>query len=325
MRLMSKASARGVAAVAVIALLGTAAPARADETLRVGKAQAEPIDFTPPDVGVAKGFFKKHGVDVEIIAFAGAAKQQQALVADAVDIGLGGGPEMSTVAKGTPVVAVAAYAGRPDGLTLVSRANGPVKTVADLKGRKVSVSSVGSLTEWTTRELARHEGWGPDGIHIVFLGDIAGQIAALKTEQIDAMSNDVATAARLERDGIGHTVVNFGTIIPDFIVHIIYATKKVTEQRPEAVRGFLAGWFETIAWMKGNREETIKLIAPIMHQSPEIAAKAYDAVMPVFSDTGRFEPKAVAVLSRSFVQMNLLPTEPDMSKLYTEKFLPDHS
>jgi NitT/TauT family transport system substrate-binding protein len=321
-----KASAWGVAAVALVALLGIAAPgASANETLRVGRAQAEPIDFTPPEVGMAKGFFQKHGVDVELVNFAGAAKQQQALVADGVDIGLGGGPEMSTVAKGTPVVAIAAYAGRPDGLVLVAGANGPVKTVADLKGRKVSVSSVGSLTEWTTRELARHEGWGPDGINVVFLGDIAGQIAALKTQQIDAMSSDVATAARLERDGIGHTVVNFGTIIPDFIVHIIYATKKVTEQRPETVRGFLAGWFETIAWMKANKDETVKLIAPIMHQSPEIANKAYDAVMPTFSDTGRFEPKAVAVLSRSFVQMNLLPTEPDMSKLYTEKFLPGHS
>jgi ABC-type nitrate/sulfonate/bicarbonate transport system substrate-binding protein len=311
------------AAIAATALLAIATlPANANETLRVGKAQAEPIDFTPPDVGMAKGFFQKHGVDVEIVGFAGAAKQQQALVADAVDIGLGGGPEMSTVAKGTPVLGIAAYAGRPDGLVLVAGANGPVKTVADLKGRRVSVSSVGSLTEWTTRELSRHEGWGPDGINVVFLGNIAGQIAALKTQQIDAMTNDVATAARMERDGIGHTVVNFGTIIPDFIVHIIYATKKVTEERPEAVRGFLAGWFETIAWMKANKDETVKLVAPVMHQPPEIAAKAYDAVMPVFSDTGRFEPKAVAVLSRSFVQMNLLPTEPDMSKLYTEKFLP---
>jgi NitT/TauT family transport system substrate-binding protein len=314
------------AGVAAIAFLGIAAlPAAANETLRVGKAQSEPIDFTPPDVGMAKGFFQKHGVDVEIVSFAGAAKQQQALVADAVDIGLGGGPEMSTVAKGTPVLGVAAYAGRPDGLVLVAGANGPVKTVADLKGRKVSVSSVGSLTEWTTRELSRHEGWGPDGIDIVFLGNIAGQIAALKTQQIDAMTNDVATAARMERDGIGHTVVNFGAIIPDFIVHIIYATKKVTEERPAAVRGFLAGWFETVAWMKANKDEAVKLVAPIMHQPPEIAAKAYDAVMPVFSDTGRFEPKAVAVLSRSFVQMNLLPAEPDMSKLYTEKFLPGHS
>jgi ABC-type nitrate/sulfonate/bicarbonate transport system substrate-binding protein len=311
----------GVAAA--LALLGIAMPAScANETLRVGRAQAGPIDFTPPDVGLAKGFFQKHGIDIEIVNFAGAAKQQQALVAGGVDIGLGGGPEMSTVAKGTPVVGIAAYAGRPDGLVLVAGANGPVKTVADLKGRKVSVSSVGSLTEWTTRELSRHEGWGPDGIDIVFLGDIAGQIAALKTQQIDAMSSDVATAARLEREGIGHTVVNFGTIVPDFIVHIIYATRQVTEQRPEAVRGFLAGWFDTVAWMKANKDETVKLIAPIMHQSPDIAAKAYDAVMPVFSDTGRFEPKAVAVLSRSFVQMKLLPTEPDMSKLYTEKFLP---
>ena len=42
----------------------------------------------------------------------------------------------------------------------------------------------------------------------------------------------------------------------------------------------------------------------------------------MFSDTGRFEPKALAVLSRSFVEMKTLPSEPDMSKLYTEAFLP---
>jgi hypothetical protein len=44
--------------------------------------------------------------------------------------------------------------------------------------------------------------------------------------------------------------------------------------------------------------------------------------MPMFSDTGRFDPKALAVLRRSFVEMKTLPTEPDMSKLYTEAFLP---
>jgi ABC-type nitrate/sulfonate/bicarbonate transport system substrate-binding protein len=309
-------------ALAAISILGGAVSAGANTTLRIGKAQAEPIDFTPPEVGMAKGIFQKHGIDLEIVVFAGAAKQQQALIADAVDLGLGGGPEMSTVAKGTPVVGIAAYAGRPDGLVLVAAANGPVKTIADLKGRKVSVSSVGSLTEWTTRELSRQQGWGADGIDVVFLGDVAGQIAALKTQQIDAMSSDVATAARLEQEGIGRTVVNFGKIVPDFIVHVIYATRKITTDNPDAVRGFLAGWFDTVAFMKANKDETVKLVAPIMHQSPEIASRAYDAVMPVFSDTGRFEAKPLAVLSRSFVEMKLLPTEPDMSKLYTEKFLP---
>ena len=313
------------AASAAVLLLGLAIPAGAAETLRIGKAQAEPIDFTPPEIGLARGFFQKRGLDLEIVTFAGAAKQQQALAADAVDIGLGGGPEMASIAKGVPEIAIAAYALRPDGLALVAAADGPVKTVADLKGRKVSVSSAGSLTEWCVRELARQQGWGPDGIQLVYLGDIAGQIAALKTHQIDAMSNDAGTAAKMEQAQEGRIIIRFGQVIPDFIIHVIYATNKVVTGRPEAVKSFLAGWFETVAFMKSHRDETIALAQPIMHQPAEIAARAYDVVMPTFSDTGRFEPKGVAVLSRSFVDMNLLPGEPDMSKLYTEKFLPGAS
>jgi len=51
-------------------------------------------------------------------------------------------------------------------------------------------------------------------------------------------------------------------------------------------------------------------------------AVIYDELMPMFSDTGKFEPKALAVLSRSFVEMKTLPSEPDMKTLYTEAFLP---
>jgi hypothetical protein len=52
------------------------------------------------------------------------------------------------------------------------------------------------------------------------------------------------------------------------------------------------------------------------------ASGIYDELMPMFSDTGRFDPKALAVLRKSFVEMKTLPEEPDMSKLYTEAFLP---
>jgi hypothetical protein len=65
--------------------------------------------------------------------------------------------------------------------------------------------------------------------------------------------------------------------VKDFHNHVIFATNKVIAEKPEVVRGFLAGWFETIASMKANKDETVRLIAPIMHQSPEIANKAYDA------------------------------------------------
>jgi hypothetical protein len=44
--------------------------------------------------------------------------------------------------------------------------------------------------------------------------------------------------------------------------------------------------------------------------------------MPIFNPTGRFNPKALDALARSFVELGLLPDAPDMSRLYTEAFLP---
>ncbi len=308
--------------VAAALVLGVAQAASAQAVLHVGKAQDTPFDFVPPDVALAKGIFKANGIHVELSSFAGSAKLQQAMAAGAMDIGLGSGPELAFVAKGSPELAVAAFAGPPDGLVLVVRKDGPIHTVADLKGTTISVSSVGSLTEWVVRETSRQQGWGPDGINIVFLGDIIGQIAALKTKQTDGMSNDIASATHLEQDNIGRIVLSFGKIAPDFIIHATFATNEIMQKRPDQLRAFLKAWFETIAWMRKNKDETVKIVMPVMHQPQDVVERAYDVVMPTFSDTGKFEPKALAVLSRSFEQMNLLPSGTDLSKTYTEKFLP---
>jgi ABC-type nitrate/sulfonate/bicarbonate transport system substrate-binding protein len=65
--------------------------AQADTVIRVGKAFAGVFDFVPVDVGMAQDFFKKHGLDFTEADFGGSAKLQQALAADAIDIGLGSG------------------------------------------------------------------------------------------------------------------------------------------------------------------------------------------------------------------------------------------
>jgi ABC-type nitrate/sulfonate/bicarbonate transport system substrate-binding protein len=304
----------------LVACLVTGQALAADK-LRVGKAIALPFDFTPLDVGIEKGFFKNHGLEIEPINFAGSAKLQQALAADAIDIGLGSGPELAFVAKGNSDLGICAFAG-PMGLLLIVRPDAGIATPADLKGKKISVSTPGGLTDWAVHETSRHLGWGPDGIAVTPLGSDEAQVAALRTREIDGMAIDVAGAYRLEKEGAAKILMRFATIAPDFINHITYATNKIIAAHPDQLRAFLAGWFETIAWMRKNKEETVRIVAPVMHQSPEITARAYDEIMPSFSDTGKFDPKALAVLARSFVQMGQLPSEPDMSKLYTEKFLP---
>ena len=303
------------------ALAGGAGTAAADTTLRVGKAISLPFDFVPLDVGMQKGFFKQHGLDIEEVNFAGSAKLQQGLAADAIDLGLGSGPELVFVAKGNTDLAVCAFAG-PMGLLLIVRPDSGIDKPADLKGRKIGVSTVGGLTDWAVHHVSRQQGWGPDGIAVTPLGADEAQIAAIRTKELDGMPIDVAGAYRLEQEGMVRIVLRFSTIVPDFINHITYATNKLVKEHPDQIRRFLAAWFDTIAWMRKNKDETVRIVAPVMHQSPEITSRAYDEIMPSFSDTGKFDAKALAVLARSFVQMNQLPAEPDMTKLYTEEFLP---
>jgi ABC-type nitrate/sulfonate/bicarbonate transport system substrate-binding protein len=304
----------------ILAALATAAPAAAADKLRVGKAVPEAFSFVPPDVGMRNGIFQKKNVELELTAFAGDARMQQAAAADSIDILLGSGPAMAFIAKGSPIKGVAAMAGPPLLLAIVVRPNGP-KTVADLKGKTVSVSTAGSLTYWLVSETARRHGWGPNGITIAPMGAMPGQIAALKRGDIDGTIMDIGNAFDLEKKGEARILVRF-TDIKDFHIHIIFATDKAIASKPEIVRNFLKGWFETIAFMRSHKADTVKVAKEVMEKDEDISGRVYDELMPMFSNTGRFDKAALATLSKSYVELKLLPSEPDMSKLYTEAFLP---
>lgn len=299
-----------------------AASAVSAETLRVGKAGRDAFSFVPADVGVQAGIFKKHNLDLEISSFGGDARVQQAMTADGIDIGLGSGPGMAFIAKGVPVKGIAAMAGPPLLFALVVRADDSVKTADDLKGRKVGVSTVGSVTSWIVSEVSRQKGWGFDGVTQVPMGDDASRVAALKAKALDAAIVNLAVALNAVQRGDARILLRFNELIKDFHVHVIFATDKAIASRPDALRAFMAGWLETIAFMRANKAETTKIAKAIMDTDDAITSGIYDELMPMFSDDGRFSPKALAVLARSFVEMKTLPSEPDMSKLYTEQFLP---
>jgi len=292
------------------------------ETLRVGKASRDGFSFVPADVGVRTGIFKNNGIDVEISSFGGDARVQQAMAADGIDVGIGSGPGLAFIAKGSPVKGIAAMAGPPLLFALVVRNDDSVKTVDDLKGRKVGVSTVGSVTSWIVSEVSRQKGWGFDGIAQVPIGEDAARVAALKTKAFDAAIVNLAVALNYVQRGEGRILLRFGDLVKDFHIHVIFATDKAIAAKPEALRAFLKGWFESVAFMRANKDKTLAIAGEVMGTDAATTAGIYDELMPMFSDTGRFDPKALAVLQRSFVEMKTLPEEPDMSKLYTEALLP---
>jgi NitT/TauT family transport system substrate-binding protein len=314
---------RVLLAVAVLAAAALISPVSAHaDMLRVGKAGRTAFSFVPVDVGMQTGIFKKNGLDLDVSSFGGDAKVQQAMAADSIDIGLGSGPGLAFIAKGSPVKGIAAMAGPPLIFALVVRDDGGVKSVDDLKGKQIGISTVGSITSWLAQQVSRQRGWGNDGISEVAIGDDGARVAAVKAKSLDAAIVNLAVALNYADHGDGRILLRFGDVAKHFHAHIIFATDKAIAGQPDQLRRFLKGWFETIAFMRAHKDKSVKIAMPVLETDVRLTAEIYDELMPMFSDDGRFDPEALSVLSRSFVEMNTLPQAPDMSKLVTEAFLP---
>src|SRR5439155_15161992 len=139
-----------------------------------------------------------------------------------------------------------------------------VKSIDDLKGKKVGVSTVGSVTGWIVGEVARQRGWGYDGITPVAIGDDATRVAALKTKSVDGAIVNLSVALNYGQRGDGRILLRFGDLLKDFHVHVIFGTDKAIAARPQVLRAFLAGWFDTIAFMRSDKTRTVEIAGEVM-------------------------------------------------------------
>jgi ABC-type nitrate/sulfonate/bicarbonate transport system substrate-binding protein len=324
MPIMSRRRSLFPAALALAAwavLMPVPDAARADELLRVGVSIPAAIAFVPLQVGIETGIFKKHGLDVERADLGGAARAHQALAAGSLDLVVAGGPDLALVAKGRHALAVGVITTGPRQTTLIVRNDNPMKEHAELKGKRIGISTAGGLSDWVVRQLSRRLGFGSQGITAVALGQDSAQVAALRTGQIDATVMDFASGLRLEELGTGRVFLMVRDYVPVMITQAIYAHNDAIAKRPAALRKFLAGWYETVAFMRANKAATLPIAAVRMDVSPAVASRVYDELIGNYSTDGRFDPEGLRVLIESMVEMGSL-TNPDVGALYTEELLP---
>ena len=74
--------------------------------------------------------------------------------------------------------------------------------------------------------------------------------------------------------------------------------------------------------MKANKDKTVEITAKVINLSPSVITRAYDEQIGIFTADGMFEPKAVAMLKQSFIEMGLLKEIPDDKVLFTTQFVP---
>ncbi|HEX3974560.1 MAG TPA: ABC transporter substrate-binding protein [Stellaceae bacterium] len=313
-----------LAAVAVLSI-GTAPTnfAQANDKLTVGKASPTSSPMLPVDVGVATGIFAKHGLDVTIQNFGGGGKMHQAAAAGAIDIGVGAGPELALIAKGSPEIAIANVVGPPTFLGVAVPADSKAKSLKDLKGKKIAVSSNGSFTYWLAQQLAKKEGWGENDITIVANGsEPATVVAAFRTHNVDADIIPTSLTFQMEDKNEGKLLAPVSSYMGNTSAGTLFATTKIIQSNPDAVKRFLAGWFDTIDFMRKNKAETVKIGMGMTGFTEAVQTKEYDLTIGMYSRDGKFDPETLKNLQESFTDLKLVDSPPDMSKLYTEAYLP---
>jgi NitT/TauT family transport system substrate-binding protein len=300
-----------------------ASPGFAADKLVVARSSTTGFTFDALNIGIEKGVYARDGLDVQMSVMEGSAKLHQAMLAGALDIGLGAGTDLVFLVKGSPETAVGAIMVGAGIYGLVLGPNAQIHTVADLKGKKIGISTVGSMTQWLVLRLVQQQGWQRDDITMVTVGsDSVAQTAALETRQIDAVMGAAALGWQLETQSRGRLLIPASQIVNNFLMNAAYSSNKLIAERPEALRAFLKGWYETVAYMRANRDETVKLARAIDGFAQEVEERNYDSVMPSMSGDGKFPVEGVEGVRRSFVDLGILPSEPDVSKYVTERFLP---
>jgi NitT/TauT family transport system substrate-binding protein len=322
---MVRSSSRGgcVAGFSLfLASIGFALTASAATTLNVGKASSNASAIIPVNVGDQLGIFARHGLDLKIADFTGGSKLAQAMTAGSIDIGVGAGTEMALVAKGAFMLAICNAAPSIPFIGIAVPWDSQITTVAQLKGAKIGISSSGSLTDWLALELARRQGWGLQGVTPVAIGNAAASvIAAFREHLVDA---DVAVTSLIfdmEEKKLGRLLIPVSDYAGNLAAGAIFASTQLIKTDPDAIRAFLAAWLETIAFMRSHKEETVRIESAITGFPPSVMSREYDLTIGMFSSDCRFDSESLATLKRSFMDLNLLKGEPDMSKLYSEAFL----
>jgi ABC-type nitrate/sulfonate/bicarbonate transport system substrate-binding protein len=308
--------------LALIVAAGLAAPVQALDQVRLGKAVPFAWTFTPVEVGSEVGIFAKRGLELTVTAFAGDARLQQGLVSDSIDMGIGSGPGMAFPAKGVPAKAVAAMAGAPLNICIVVPYDSPIKTLDDIKGKKIGITTVGSLTDWLLKRVVADKKWTPTDVTEVTVGGLDSTKAALKTGQINGVVIALELGYALEDAKEWRVLAPLAPFAPDFHTHVIYARDELIAKNPDLIERFLRGWFETIAFMRANKQRTVEITAKVINLKPSVISRVYDEQIKMFSADGVFDPKALVVLRKSLVEMGLIQQTPEDSAMFTTRFVP---
>lgn len=279
---MNRRSVTGLLALVIvgIAFCGTSVPlslAASATKMTLGMPTTPPnLVHIGPWVAKEQGFFAEEGLDVEIITFEGGIYVIRNVVSGALDAGAGVGASIAvSVAKKAGIKAI--YGSTPKfASALTARSN--IKTIQDLKGKKLGVQEIGGFADVLSRMVLAKAGIKPE--EVTFIPIASADVPPLVAGQIDTavLHVDQLMLAR-QKDPSFHPLVKFWELEPNQLFNVVVAQEKKLAAEPAKYQSLIRAWAKANRFMYANKARTVEIAVKYANIPREVAEPAYDELV----------------------------------------------
>ncbi len=308
-----------IAALCSVAL----APAKAEDLL-VTQYKADPSGASYA-IALAKGFFKKHGIDITgIISGAGGGNSVRSAMA--TDLGFGdvtAAPVIAAAAQGQDIKIVGMTSRSLADLVLIVMPDSPIKTVADLKGKKFGISNPKSLGEMMGVLVMEKGGLKQGDVEMTALGSLSGALTALENNVVQATAMPLILF-RMRGGEKKYRVLVDPKDLPLIPSQLGMATTEAIKKSPQKLRAIQAARVEGTRFIYEHTDEAIQILSKVYEPLPpdQVGIMVKDLVAAKFWSEGRIEMPLLENTVRAMKYVGMLEKDVDLKQMVDSSFLP---
>jgi NitT/TauT family transport system substrate-binding protein len=225
----------------------------------------------PTEIALRKGFYKGEGLDSRKVVVR-TGLHVAALLAGELDYSTVSGIIGRASIQGLPVKGVMGWFDRPLHILVARSGN---KRVTDLKGKRIAVSTIGSVPHIILREALTQAGMNPDNdVIILAIGGSGERLAALTAGTVDATPLDIAYVEKAEKLGLV-SLLYFGDVVNLRLGGFGVSMDKIRKDPSQIVRAIRAT-LKGVRFLKDNKPESLRIMRDYLHVSAEAAEKIHE-------------------------------------------------
>ncbi len=254
----------------------------------------------PPLLGMELGYFREAGLDVKPSEFGQGTEVRNALAAGAVDLGsMADVPFLIGAAK-SPLrgIALTSWGGERQKIMVAARSS--IRTVEDLRGKRVA-SQAGSSLDATFREVLRQHGVEPSELQIFNLR-LPDMPSALASGSVDAMVDIEPFNALAEERGTARKLMDFGR--ESLAPYVLVARQEFLERSPDAVVAYLRALLRAQATIRDRPDQAVEVLGRVLgRKGSGVPASVIRKNMLEAHYTADFEPPMMDFLAKVLAQL----------------------